>query len=157
MEVARPPFPKNVREFQRQFATEEACQDYLASCRWPDGYTCPRCRHARAYRLTKQRRWQCAACRYQVSLTAGTILHNTKTPLTTWFWATYLTVTDKRGLSALLLQRQLALRRYETAWMLLHKLRRAMVNAAREPLRGDVEVDDTWLAVRKLDCEAAAN
>ena len=77
----------------------------------------------------KHRRWQCAVCRYQVSLTAGTILHNTKTPLTVWFWATYLTVTDKRGMSALLLQRQLGLRRYETAWMLLHKLWRAMVNA----------------------------
>lgn len=85
------------------------------------------------------------ACRYQVSLTAGTILHNTKTPLTVWFWATYLTVTDKRGISALLLQRQLGLRRYETAWMLLHKLRRAMVNAAREPLHGEVEIDDTWV------------
>ena len=36
-------------------------------------------------------------------------------------------------------------RRYETAWMMLHKLRRAMVNAAREPLYGDVEVDDTWV------------
>ena len=53
--------------------------------------------------------------------------------------------TDKRGLSALLLQRQLALRRYETAWMMLHKLRRAMVNLAREPLQGEVEVDDTWI------------
>ena len=63
----------------------------------------------------------------------GYILHNTKTPLTVWFWAAYLAVTDKRGLSALLLQRQLGLTRYETAWMLLHKLRRAMVNAAREP------------------------
>jgi len=95
--------------------------------------------------MTAHRRWQCAACRYQVSLTAGTILHNTKTPLTTWFWAAYLTVTDKRGISALLLQRQLGLRRYETAWMLLHKLRRAMVNAAREPLYGEVEIDDTWV------------
>ena len=95
--------------------------------------------------MSQHRRWQCAGCRYQVSLTAGTILHNTKTPLTIWFWATYLTVTDKRGMSALLLQRQLGLRRYETAWMLLHKLRRAMVNAAREPLHGDVEVDDTWI------------
>jgi transposase-like protein len=80
-----------------------------------------------------------------VSLTAGTILHNTKTPLTQWFWAAYLMTTDKRGISALLLQRQLGLSRYETAWMLLHKLRRAMVNAAREPLYGDVEVDDTWI------------
>lgn len=143
--MPRPPFPKNLREFQRQFATEDACQDYLVACRWPDGFVCPRCRHPRAYRLSVQRRWQCAACRYQVSLTAGTILHNTKTPLTVWFWATYLTVTDKRGLSALLLQRQMGLRRYETAWLLLHKLRRAMVNAGREPLHGDVEIDDTWV------------
>lgn len=66
-------------------------------------------------------------CRYQVSVTAGTILHNSKIPLTTWFWAAYLMTTDKRGLSALLLQQQLGLRRYETAWMMLHKLRRAMV------------------------------
>jgi hypothetical protein len=85
------------------------------------------------------------SCGYQVSLTAGTILHNTKTPLTRWFWAAYLMTTDKRGISALLLQRQLALRRYETAWMMLHKLRRAMVNVAREPLHGDVELDDTWV------------
>lgn len=132
-------------DFQQQFATEEACQEYLAACRWPDGFACPRCGHTRAYRMEELRRWQCVACRYQVSLTAGTILHNTKTPLTVWFWAAYLTVTDTRGMSALLLQRQLGLRRYETAWMLLHKLRRAMVNAAREPLHGEVEIDDTWI------------
>ena len=113
--MARPPFPRNLRDFQRQFASEEACQDYLAACRWPEGFVCPRCGHRAAYRLVRQRRWQCAACRYQVSLTAGTVLHNTRTPLTVWFWATYLAVTDKRGISALLLQRQLALRRYETA------------------------------------------
>jgi len=95
--------------------------------------------------MVKQRRWRCVACRYQVSLTAGTILHNTKIPLTVWFWAAYLMTTDKRGISALLLQRQMGLRRYETAWMLLHKLRRAMVNATREPLHGDVEIDDTWV------------
>src|SRR5712671_7026888 len=53
--------------------------------------------------------------------------------------------TDKRGISALLLQRQLGLRRYETAWMMLHKLRRAMINLEREPLRGEVEVDETWI------------
>ncbi len=134
-----------MREFQGQFATEEACQDYLTACRWPEGFACPRCAHSLGYRLRESRRWQCAACRHQVSLTAGTILHNTKTPLTVWFWAAYLAVTDKRGISALLLQRQLGLHRYETAWMLLHKLRRAMVNAAREPLHGVVEVDDTWI------------
>ncbi|MGH8650091.1 MAG: IS1595 family transposase, partial [Burkholderiales bacterium] len=111
----------------------------------PDGFACPRCGHTRAYRMREHRRWQCVACRYQVSLTAGTILHNTKTALTVGFWATYLTVTDKRGMSALLLQRQLGLRRYETAWLLLHKLRRAMVRPGRERLRGRVEVDETYL------------
>jgi transposase-like protein len=95
--------------------------------------------------MVKQRRWQCAACRHQVSLTSGTVLHNTKTPLALWFWAAYLMTTDKRGVSALLLQRQLGLGRYETAWMMLHKLRRAMVNVTREPLRGDVELDETWV------------
>jgi len=143
--MARPPFPKTLREFHLQFASEEACQQYLAVCRWPDGFVCPRCGGRRAYELVKLRRWQCAGCRHQVSLTAGTILHHTKTPLTVWFWAAYLMTTDKRGVSALLFQRQLGLRRYETAWMMLHKFRRAMINLTREPLRGEVEVDDTWV------------
>ena len=78
-------------------------------------------------------------------MTSGTVLHNTKLPLMQWFWAAYLMTTDTRGVSALLLQCQLGLRRYETAWLMLHKLRRAMVNAAREPLHGAVEVDDTWI------------
>ena len=143
--MPRPPFPTHLRQFQRQFATEAACQQYLAACRWPEGFRCPRCGHDRAYAMVKHRRWKCVTCRHQVSLTAGTVLHNTKTPLTHWFWAAYLMTTDTRGISALGLQRQLGLRRYETAWMMLHKLRRAMVNAAREPLHGEVEVDDTWI------------
>jgi transposase-like protein/predicted RNA-binding Zn-ribbon protein involved in translation (DUF1610 family) len=141
--MARPAFPRNLREFQRQFASEESCQQYLAMCRWPDGFKCPRCGNQRAYVL--RRLWQCAACRHQVSLTSGTILHNTKISLVLWFWAAYLMTTDKRGISALLLQRQLELKRYETAWMMLHKLRRAMVNLAREPLDGEVEIDEAWI------------
>ena len=143
--MARPPLPKTLREFQSKFGSEEACRQYLAACRWPDGFVCPRCGNRGAYELVKLRRWQCISCRHQSSLTAETILHNTKTPLTVWFWAAYLMTTDTRGVSALLLQRQLGLRRYETAWMMLHKFRRAMVNIAREPLRGEVEVDDTWV------------
>ncbi len=113
--MPRPPFPKSLREFQAKFATDDACAEYLAACRWPDGFTCLRCGHEHAYAFTERRRWQCVSCRYQVSLTAGTVLHNSKTPLTVWFWAAYLMTTDKRGLSALLLQRQLEISRYETA------------------------------------------
>src|SRR6201981_2814353 len=145
MRVARPPFPKTLRQFQTDFATEQACQQYLTACRWPDGFSCPRCGHERAYALVNQGRHQCARCRHQVSLTSGTVLHRTKIPLTNWFWAAYLMTTDKRGVSALLVQRQLGMSRYETAWMMLHRLRRTMVNGTREPLHGEVEVDETWV------------
>ena len=153
--MARPSFPHSLREFQRQFASEEACQEYLAICRWPDGFKCPRCGNLRAYVMTRLR--QCTACRHQVSLTSGTILHNTRVSLLLWFWAAYLMTTDKRGISALLLQRQLELRRYETAWMMLHKLRRAMVNTARAPLRGEVEIDEAWIGGSRRVCAEVVN
>ena len=155
--MPRPPFPATLRQFQVEYATEEACQKYLARCRWPDGFVCPRCAHRHGYPLVGGRRWECAACGHQVSLTSGTVLHNTKTSLTLWFWAAYLMTTDKRGVSAFLLQRQLGLGCYETAWMILHKLRRAMVNLTREPLRGEVEIDDTWWVEPKRVSEEAAN
>ena len=78
-------------------------------------------------------------------MTAGTVLHKTRTPLTHWFWAAYLVATHTPGLSAVQLQRQLGLARYETAWLMLHKLRSAMVRPAREPLAGTVEVDEAYL------------
>jgi len=65
--------------------------------------------------------------------------------------------TDKRGVPALLLQRQLGLSCYETAWMMLHKLRRATVNAAREPLRGEVEVDETWIGGEQAGLRGSQN
>jgi hypothetical protein len=94
--VPRPAFPTGLRQFQRQFADEAACREYLEACRWPDGFRCPRCGHRRAFPLRAWRRRECANCRYQVSLTAGTVFHRTRTPLTLWFWAAYLMTTDKR-------------------------------------------------------------
>jgi hypothetical protein len=88
--------------------------------------------------------WQCKACGHQTSLTSGTALHRTRLPLTLWFWAVYLVTTHTPGLSAVQLRRQLGLS-YETAWALLHKLRRAMVRPDREALKGKVEVDETYL------------
>jgi transposase-like protein len=62
-----------------------------------------------------------------------------------WFWAAYLMTTATPGISALQLGRQLGIERYETAWMMLHKLRRAMVNPERQPLSGAVEVDECFV------------
>jgi transposase-like protein len=89
--------------------------------------------------------WQCKACGHQTSVTAGTVLHRTRTPLRDWFWAAYLVTSHTPGMSALQLQRQLGIARYETAWTMLHKLRRAMLRPQRESLHGEVEVDETYV------------
>jgi hypothetical protein len=131
-------------EFQERFASEAACLDYLAASRWPDGFACPACGGRRAWVLERRHR-ECADCHQQTSVTAGTVLHGTRTPLRTWFWAAYLVATHDPGISAKQLQRQLGLSRYETAWLILQKLRRAMVAPEREPLRGEVEIDEFFL------------
>ena len=95
--------------------------------------------------------WQCRACRRQTSATAGTVLHRTRQPLTAWFTAAYLMTSLKPGISALQLQRQLGLASFGTTWILLHKLRRAMVNPDRRRLAGTVEVDETWIGGRQAD------
>ncbi len=87
----------------------------------------------------------------QTSATAGTVLHRTRQPLTAWFTAAYLMTSLKPGISALQLQRQLGLASFGTTWVLLHKLRRAMVNPDRRRLAGTVEVDETWIGGRQAD------
>src|SRR5262249_50277838 len=114
--VPRPDFPNSLAEFQRRFATEAACRQYLLESRWPDGYRCPRCRHAEAYPVVRGSLLECRACRYQTSVTPGTVMHRTRVALRDWFWAAYLVTTHTPGFSALQLQRQLGLGRYETAW-----------------------------------------
>lgn len=138
-------YPKTLSEFQRRFASEEACRGYLAQCRWPEGFRCPRCQHEEALHLPGRSLWRCKGCGHDTSATAGTILHRARVPLTHWFWAAYLVATHTPGLSALQLQRQLGLRRYETAWTMLQKLRRAMRRPHREALREKVEVDETFI------------
>jgi transposase-like protein len=144
--VPRPAFPRSIMEFQERFATEEACRAYLFASRWPEGLVCPTCGARAAGERHRHRLvWQCKRCAHQTSPTAGTVLHGTHTPLRTWFWAAYLVATHHPGISAKQLQRQLGLSRYETAWLILHKLRRALVAPEREPLHGEVEVDECWI------------
>jgi transposase-like protein len=133
-------------EFQERFASEEACRDYLFVCRWPDGFRCRRCGGGEVGLMHAARRlWQCKHCGAQTSVTAGTVMHGTRMPLRTWFWAAYLVSTFHPGISAKQLQRQLGLGCHETAWAMLHKLRGAMVAPEREPLKGEVEVDEFFL------------
>jgi len=126
------------------FADDAACAAWLAKQRWPDGFVCPGCDHRKGWRLkTKAFTWECAKCGKQSSVTCGTIMHGTHLPLRTWFLAAYLITTHSNGISALQLQSKLGIGSYKTAWLLVHKLRKAMADPSRTPLCGMIEADES--------------
>jgi len=137
-------YPRTALEFERRFATEEACRQYLFEVRWPEGFCCPRCGHRQAWTVGRGQ-FRCSQCDVQTSVTAGTIFQDTRRPLLMWFRAIWYVTSQKHGCSALGLQRALGLRSYQTAWTWLHKLRRAMVRPGRSRLGGAVEVDETYI------------
>src|ERR1035437_5336100 len=136
-------YPRDLTELEANFTTEEACRAYLARLRWPAGFRCPRCGLGKAWLVRGL--WECAGCGCQTSVTAGTIFQDTRTPLPVWFRAMWWVTTQKNGASALGLQRVLGLKKYDTAWTWLHKLRRAMVRPGRDLLTGRVEVDESYV------------
>ena len=136
-------YPRTLLELEKRFGDDEACRQYLFALRWPDGFVCPRCGGKRAW-LMRRGLWLCGACRYQASVTAGTIFQDGRLPLTLWFRALWYVTSQKNGVSALGVQRVLGLGCYQTAWAWLHKLRRAMVRPGRDRLSGIVEVDETY-------------
>ena len=136
-------FPRTVMEMEERFSTEEACKAYLVRLRWPTGFICPRCQSSGSWTATRGR-FVCRACRYQGSVTAGTIFQDTRKPLRMWFRAAWHITSQKNGASAVSLQQELGLGSYITAWTWLHKFRRAMVRPGRDRLRGTVEVDESY-------------
>ena len=129
--------------FMKEFGTERKCRDHLAKLRWPGGFVCPKCgcRHAC---LLSNVRYQCAECRRQTLVTAGTVLHRTHMPLTQWFLAFYFVSQDKRGISAVALMSMLGTT-YKTAWSMLMRIRAAMGQRDKtHQLNRTIEFDDTY-------------
>ena len=141
-------FPKNQVEFDKRFSTQRACYDYLFNLKWPDGFSCNECKHS-AYWVSSKYIYICTRCEHQYSLTAGTIMHGTKKPITYWFKAMWWFTTRKSGVNAINLKDLLGLGSYDTAWTWLQKLRRCTIRSGREKLTGTVEVDDFVLGGKK--------
>ena len=138
-------YPRTLTEFEERFASEAACRAYLRQLRWSGGFRCPACETDRGWATGRRDLMECAHCHHQTSVTAGTIFEGTRKPLTMWFRAMWWVTSQKTGVSAVGLQRQLGLGSYQTAWAWLHKLRRAMVRPGRDRLSGVVEVDETFV------------
>jgi transposase-like protein len=137
-------YPMTFEEFTTIFATEEQCRDYLYRLRWPEGFICPKCSCDKAFKIGNML-YQCAKCRRQTSVIAGTIFQDTRKPLKVWFTAIWWVTTQKTGASAMGLQRVLGLKSYTTAWTWLQKIRTAMVNPNRTKLSGTVEMDECYI------------
>jgi transposase-like protein len=135
----------NLIEVNRQYGTEDKCRELLKRLRWPEGVTCPRCKGKTISRLFKENKFECSDCRYQFSVTAGTIFNDSHLPLTKWFLATMLICESKKGMSACQIQRLLGVGSYKTAWYLCHRIRAAMREADKPMLDGTVEMDETYV------------
>lgn len=138
-------YPKSIMEFQKTFQSERDCEEYLFKSRWPDGFVCPECGDREFYYIATRKVFKCKRKGHQTTLTANTVMHRSKQPLLLWFWASYVVATETPGISALQLQRQLGLKRYEVAYNMLQKLRASMVRHDRSMIHGTIEVDETYV------------
>ena len=143
--VAGRDYPRTWEQFLDWFPDETACLNYLEQLRWPAGFVCLRCENASEPYRAKRSRLMCRHCGYQGTVTAGTVFAKTRTPLRNWFAAAWYMTNQKNGVSALGLQRVLGLGSYQTAWSMLHRLRRSMVRPDRDQLSGKVEVDESYV------------
>ena len=135
-------------QFIKRFPDEKACAEYLYQIKWPNGFVCPVCGHQHCYPIKGYRRYQCAKCHHQTSLTANTVMHRSHLPLKKWFWAMYLVACDKRGISALALAEKIEIC-YETAWNVLRRIRAAMeTRDAHYKVGQIVEFDDAYFGAK---------
>lgn len=148
-------YPRTWDEFLAFFPDDSSCVRYLERLSWPNGFLCPRCGWAAEPWRGSRRRLLCRSCGHETTVTAGTLFQGTRTPLPQWFAAAWYVSTADEGVSATRLRRALDLGSYETAWTILHRLRRAMVRSGRPRLEGVVEVGRTVLSARPAR-EAAA-
>jgi transposase-like protein len=131
-------------QFIKSFKTDEDCIKYILSLKFEDGWTCLEC-GSENYCLKSRRRIKCMDCGYEESFISDTAMRKTRKPLNEWFWAIYNLATNKSGMSAMELYRQLDFGSYQTAWTWLQKIRMAMVNPERKKLEGKIEIDETYL------------
>jgi transposase-like protein len=133
-------------EFMEKFKTDDDCRKYLYKKRFGDGFVCPKCGEKREpFHIVSRHLYQCKNCNHQTSVTAGTVMDHSKTSLTKWFLAIYLMSTDKRGCSALQIQKQCKINRYDTAWLMTHKIKQAMSERDKNyKLSGRIEVDESF-------------
>ncbi|MCG8574907.1 MAG: IS1595 family transposase [Flavobacteriales bacterium] len=134
-----------IAEFYHSFKDESSCKIHLKLSREKSGISCKKCGHQAHYWLSKKEQWQCKNCNFRTTLRSGTLFESSNLPLKLWYEALYLVCNTKKGISACELQRQLGLKRYEPAWYMMHKIRKAMSRINEmDQYHGNIELSNTF-------------
>ncbi len=163
---------QSIIETTEAFGTVGACVSYLEAARWPEGIKCLQCGGSRISKFVTsetsrnitnrngesktvavpaRQLYQCleTTCKFQFSVTTGTIFNDTHLPLNKWFLAVALMTNARKGISAKQMERHLDVS-YKTAWYLCHRIRRAMSETGGVLFTGVIEADETYVG-RKYD------
>jgi len=138
--------PETLVDAVRYFADPDVCLNFLAGMRWPAGVVCPICGSQRVIFLANQRRWKCLVkhpCR-QFSVKVKTIFEDSPLGLDKWLPAVWMIVNDKNGISSYEVARALDITQ-KSAWFMMHRIRLAMQRGGFDRMRGEVEVDETFI------------
>lgn len=142
---------EGMADFLELFPDEESCRSFLFRRRWPQGFVCPRCGGEKCYPIRGRLLYQCASCRYQASLTAGTVMEKTRTGLWNWFLLIFLMARSKTGLSIMSFSKLCGIS-YKRAWLMAHRIRRAMEERDSLYLMpGLVEMDESYFGTKRRD------
>lgn len=132
-------------EFAKHFETEDDCESFLKSARENEGVSCSNCGCTKQYWNRSRKRWVCAECGHETTLTSGTVMHGSKLPLMYWFTAIHLLTSTKKTFSAKEMQRQHRHKRYQPIWEMIHKIRSVMGKRnSKYKLEGTIELDEGY-------------
>jgi ISXO2-like transposase domain/Transposase zinc-ribbon domain len=142
----------NILSFGSRFPNEQSCRNYLKKKREQEGITCKNCGCKKHYWFGSKELWKCSECGSWTNLRAGTIMMKSKISVRTWFMCIHLMTSTKKSISALEMQRQLGMKRYEPVWFMMQKIRRSMGKRdSRYKLKGNIEVDDSFFEIVDLE------
>jgi len=131
---------------------EEIARDFLETLLWGTSPACPKCGDTAVYQMMDRKtgkrqadgRWRCRGCKQQYTVRTGTIMEDSRIPLQYWCYAFWKACSSKKGVSALQIKRETGLS-YKSALFLMHRVRFAMTEPPQRPLKGTVEVDETYV------------
>ena len=148
----------SVREFFAEFPNDDACLKRVMEVRYGLRHVCRKCgKDSTFHKLANRKAFACSHCGDNLYPCAGTIFQDSRTPLQTWFYAIYLFIATRHGVSGKELQRTLGVT-YKTAYRIGHQIRDLMGKVdSFQVLKGHVEIDEMVFGGRRRMSEKMSN